>query len=240
MTRDITPIKWIIGAIAFLIIIAGVCYLWYQHDTAPYRQEAAEVDKLLRQWEATQKAGTEDKQTAADVSVAGRMPTTEKTRTEVTNAVLRTDINTDVVPEDASAPTQEMDNTETVRVSPHGFGPYPEIPEGAPIGEFHESDDVEMELLLRVAVKAWNEGERFLGASNDNGKVYLHYPNTVYVRYRTIINWDGTFRKRFTSALSGNIHLTQQQMRNGQVPPGIRVLELDKEGINPYEYLDLP
>ena len=48
MIRDIITNKWFIGAIALLIIIAGACYLWYQYDTAPYRQEAAESAKLLR------------------------------------------------------------------------------------------------------------------------------------------------------------------------------------------------
>ena len=56
MTRDITPIKWIIGAITLLIIIAGACVLWYRYDTASDRKAAADAAKLLRQREATQKA----------------------------------------------------------------------------------------------------------------------------------------------------------------------------------------
>ena len=239
MTRDITPIKWIIGAIALLIIVAGACYFWYQHSLADERKAAADALKLLRQREATQKADTENEveQVADVISAQSTTPNAEKPITNPT-ALANTEDGVSGKPQNVAVEMSLSENTEPVRVSPHGFGPYPEIPEGAPIAEFHESDDVEMELLLRVSVKAWNEGKRFLGSSTDNGKVYLHYPNTVYVEYRTVINWDGTFRKRFTSALSGNIHLTPQQMRDGKVPPGIRVLELDKEGINPYEYLD--
>ncbi len=242
MTRDITPIKWIIGAIAFLIIVAGACYLWYRYDTAPYKQEAAEAIELAHQWELAQKADTKSERNAEqadDVPTESNTQSVEKLITERTTPANTKDVVSGES-QSVAAGMPSVENTEPIRVSPHGFGPYPKIPEGAPIAEFNESDDVEMELLLRVSVKAWNEGKRFLGSSTDNGKVYLHYPNTVYVEYRTVINWDGTFRKRFTSALSGNIHLTPQQMRDGQVPPGIRILELDKEGINPYEYLDLP
>ena len=68
MTRDIITNKWFIGAIALLIIFAGACYLWYQHDTAPYRQEAAESAKLLRQQEATQKADNKSEVEQADTA----------------------------------------------------------------------------------------------------------------------------------------------------------------------------
>ena len=45
--------------------------------------------------------------------------------------------------------------------------------------------DVEAELVMRVMIKVWNEGERgFYGGYMVDGKVLLHVPNTVYFRYR--------------------------------------------------------
>ncbi len=53
MSRDILTNKWLIGGIVMLLIVAGACYLWYQHDIAPYKQEAAEAEKLLHQSKET-------------------------------------------------------------------------------------------------------------------------------------------------------------------------------------------
>ena len=58
----------------------------------------------------------------------------------------------DNTPQDAEIP--ETTETEDELVSPHGFGPYPKIPEGAPIGSFSNRDPVDMELLGRVMVKS--------------------------------------------------------------------------------------
>ena len=79
MTRDIITNKWFIGAIALLIIIAGACYLWYQHDTAPYRQEAAESAKLLRQQEAAKKVDNKSEgEQGIDASVESKTPAAGK------------------------------------------------------------------------------------------------------------------------------------------------------------------
>lgn len=129
-----------------------------------------------------------------------------------------------------------------VRVSPHGFGAYPPIPEGAPIAEFDENDSVEMELMLRVAIKKWNEGHRFVGASIANGKVYLNYPNTLYVKWGDPQETpDGNvFQPIVRTRGPGDIALTPEQMHSGKIPEGVTGLDLDSEGLDPYEVLELP
>lgn len=138
--------------------------------------------------------------------------------------------------------TSSQEETSGVLVSPHGFGLYPEIPTGATIAAFDEADSVEMELLLRVAVKKWNEGERFEGASITNGRVYLHYPNTLYVKQGVPLELpDGTVYhpiRQYRGA--GDVDLTQEQVLHGEIPPGVNVVEMDAAGFDPYEVLDLP
>lgn len=239
MIRDIIYNKWIIGGIIYIIIIIGVCYLWYQHDTAAARKAAIGFTEVTRKWEAIQDVETESiGEQAADIPMESKTQTTDKATNQIIAAVT----------EEAKAETQQPTDTpvETagavdMPISSFGFGPYPEVPEGCPVNPNlwgRVSED--MELLFRVAIRKWNEGERFNGASTNDGKVYLHYPNTLYVKYRTVENENGSFTKRITHTKSGNISLSQQQMRDGQIPHGIRVLELDREGINPYEYLELP
>ena len=91
-----------------------------------------------------------------------------------------------------------------VRVSPHGFGAYPEIPVGAPISPFDETDS----LLGRVMVQKWNEGERFVGGTINDGKVYLIYPNVLYVRWQEKQNFlTGKITRSIVGARS-NCHTT--------------------------------
>ena len=56
MLQNFFPIKWIIGGLVVLLIVAGACYLWYRHDTAPERKAAADAEAFARQWEKDQKA----------------------------------------------------------------------------------------------------------------------------------------------------------------------------------------
>ncbi len=241
MYRDFFTNKWVIGGVAFLIVLSVACVLWYRYDTAADRKAAAETAELLRQW-AAKKADPDDKtEQAADASVDSTTPVTEKPISSTTDEYAK-----DTIPSETHAnlakQTRETKNAEEVRVSPHGFGPYPEIPKGAPVNPFTGRERRNMELLMRVVIKKWNEGERFTGASFQGGEVYLNYPNTVYVRYgEPVENEDGTFTRPIISAGGSNsAFISEYQMRTGQIPSDLRVLEYEKNGIDPYEYLDLP
>ena len=140
------------------------------------------------------------------------------------------------LPEDG---VSEKTLAEEVPVSPHGFGPYPELPEGLPPMEPRPyswiGKDVEAELVMRVMIKAWTEGRRdFYGAIMYDRKVLLHVRNTVYFRYGEKQNPDGSVVTTRILAVPPYIEL----------PPGImpdaRFVEFDDVAIDPYEYLDLP
>ncbi|MDE0086657.1 MAG: hypothetical protein OXU23_13140 [Candidatus Poribacteria bacterium] len=46
MLRDVLSNKWILGGVGFLILLSVACVLWYQHDIADDRQQAAETQKI--------------------------------------------------------------------------------------------------------------------------------------------------------------------------------------------------
>ena len=95
------------------------------------------------------------------------------------------------------------------------------------------------ELWGLVIVKKWNEGDRdFVGTGMDmdTGKVYLYYPNVVYVKWEDTQLPDGTITK-YASEISGGDSTITDQVREGILPPGVLVLDMEASGIDPYVYL---
>ena len=147
----------------------------------------------------------------------------------------------------------ETENSEINRVSPFGFGEYPEIPKGfrekfgQPIwynpANLPENTHMEAELISRVMIKRWNEGDtQFTSGVLENGKVYLNYPNTMYVRYKHIILPDGTAKRYISSSLSGEkLPLAKKQIREGKIPDGVILIDMDSKdvGIEPFSFLKL-
>lgn len=94
MYRDIFTNKWTLGGFGFLVIFAGLCYLWYQHTTAPYREQTTEPTQIIRQSEKQRIATTaNNREQAADASAEVNKPNAEKSRTN-TQIELTDDINT--------------------------------------------------------------------------------------------------------------------------------------------------
>ena len=239
MTRGIYT-KWIVGGIVLLIIVAGACLLWYRHDTAAGRKEAAEAEKVLQQWKAnkepqpTIKAETESTDTPAENTTS----TAEKPTTIIGEG---TETNTDKTSKTVNIATPEQDNIEEVKVSPHGFGPYPEVPE-----DFlenvnwanYENDRPIFELMLRVHIKLWKQGHRAEGISKDGELLYPIIRGIVYIR------WSGNGDDKYIGRVTGHpkddlSYDVIKQIEAGTIPAGLTVYEKDKMGIDPYKFLNL-
>lgn len=268
MGRDIITNKWILGAALLLIIVAGGSYFYYAYTTAQHKKAAAELDEFVRQWEKDQKAHPKSSTVTQETSTGtpAESGTPQNAEKHITNAT--------VTKETAATPGQTgaaAENTETVevRMSPYGFGPYPEVPEGfiedvgTPIWMFIErfrpsipdiADGINIrnhELMDRVLIKVWQdnpESRRYMeGGFYRNGKVYVNYSNRAYVRYKTIELPDGTTNRVITSWTAGSLKgptpdpVNPFQSNDNQVPSGIELINLDEEdpGINPYTYLGL-
>ena len=144
------------------------------------------------------------------------------------------------------------------RVSPFGFGPYPEVPLDFPEDPIWEEVDMDeeinrngsgmtkaMELMDRVLIKLWNQGRRATSASMsmDNGLVYPFFPNTVYVTWAYTEEPDGTMARyagRISSGVDEGVSESDfESISEGIIPPGIKVLDYESSGINPYNFLHL-
>ena len=247
MFRDLLSSRLIqVGLVFFVLVVGGsLLYSWQTDRTTeaefaginvvPHetRSEQDTVDTSTVDFEQSETPlETDDSLMSDDTDVA---PIDE------TSEVL--DIADAFLPDDF---VSEEEPAEDVPVSPFGFGPYPEVPsdyparptwERAGYDTFNQDTRRELELLDRVLIKLWKQGERgYRGGSTNNGKVYPHYKNTAYVRYETTVSG-----RRYIARYKGDpeIRISREQLRTGELPPHIRVLDIDSEGIDPYEFLDL-
>lgn len=140
-----------------------------------------------------------------------------------------------------------------VPVSPFGFGAYPEVPadytarHGKTVwqypGSLPQSNQPNIELIHRVMIALWNKGDtRFISATLENGKIYVQYPNTMYVRYDVHKNPDGTDYRRISSWTAGEENQAAiDQILIGKIPTGVTLIDMDSDdvGIDPYTFLGL-
>ena len=276
MYRDFLTNKWFLGGVGFLIVFAVACVLWYQHDTADERKAADEAEEIAIQWEEDRHIDAESK--TAEMTDPVLEMDTESETTEITTVLSETDIskielgpltrNADgayVVPGNVTLYEyyEKLFNSK-VWFSPHGFGPYPKVPEEFMMTKSPTSWQQtqlfgkqqfsrETELSDRVVLKLWTEGDtEVMGGVFENGKVYVLYPNRAYVRYNTMTSEDGTIQtnpdgtpvKYISSWLStpNNPAPTFEQAIDGYMPASVELIDLDVEdpGIEPYSFLALP
>ena len=224
---------WGLAALIVFVIAAGGFIYWQLSEMQQFKkqavQETAEAEELLRQlmMKKSKKVSKTGNKAEQATSVT---PAESKTLTAEQSLIKTAQNETE-----SSAETTETAN---VPVSPFGFGTYPEIPVDYPFNVNWESKNKRGELAARVMIKAWSKGERFVGAKTDGetGKLYLNYPNTVYVQYTETVLPNGSIYK--TRRVSGPSSIVPPPLGT-DFPPDIRVLDYDSEGIDPYEYLGI-
>ena len=253
MLRDLFTNKWVLGGIGFLIVFAFVCYLWYQHDIADDKKAVAEAEKLLRQSQIYKKVADTDSETeqAAGVVVENNPLTTEKPITEDILEMSPTDEI--VLDQNKPRKTIIIDGREIVipevpKTSPFGFGAFPKVPKDYRGGvvwlqtnyyELPPHEQKDFELLDRVLIKLWSEGEKnFKGGKYDkyNGKVYPNYFNKIYITVEERRSADGSLEPIITHQFG----VAAKDIDIFNPSTHIEVLDYDSSGIAPYEYLNLP
>ena len=247
-----------VGLVFFVVVVSGsLLYSWQTRratvaeftraDVVPHetRSEQDTVDTSTVDFEQT---GTsleaDDSQMPDDMDVS---PIDE------TSEVL--DIADAFLPDDM---VSEEEVTEDVPVSPFGFGSYPEVPDGYPKNimpswtwpeekrqNYGSARLKDFELMGRVLIKLWNQGDRnFVGVIRDdqNGKVYPTYPNTAYVTWRFVKDENGKPLYRYASnmtAAPGFPRIRHKDFFTGNIPTNVKFIEWESAGYNPYQFLNL-
>ena len=226
MFREILTNRWFLGGCGFLIAFGIACYFWYQHELAPYRRDLTASEERLRQWE--------------QYKVAQKKFRKEREKTLISN-------EPDILEEEAKRNNTIVETEDVVegRVSPHGFGPYPEFPEEWKKWEPYpwESLSSEIELMLRVRIKLLKQDIPAVGSMMDNGLVYPIISGVRYVEFE----WSGIRRYITTSIgtpedgdrLRAIKRAIGRPLTAADVPSDILLVPYEEAGIDPYEFLGL-
>ena len=139
-----------------------------------------------------------------------------------------------------------------VKESPHGLGPYPEIPPDYPKPYIFDRLEknyalgratVGHELIARVLIELWHQGLKTDSAIRDgnNGRVYPLYKDTVYVKWKEFEHEDGRIETYLGNYLShGDLADYRDAVANGTQPSWLTVIPREDGGIAPSSFLDLP
>lgn len=246
MVRDIFTNKWILGGVLLLIVIAGACYFWYQHQLAIIAQWDRELVEEAERYHQSQRERSKRStaaKSATDAPAESITPTAENPITETaTDKTEPTQAQSEVPAENAE--------TQEVRMSPFGFGPYPELPADFPHQDIFDprpnspyKDDPDYELMRRVHVELWKRGEKVegMGKLNSTGLFYPTIRGTIYVRWapRWKVFGKGFGRTiRYVEGHPDDMARLRTVNRESEIPSDLKVLDIS-EGIDAYEFLGL-
>ena len=258
MLRDVFSSRAILIGVIFFVTIVGGTQLYYWRVRRIGEAELERTEQALEKREETR--------TPMDVDVPIDTYTSDTSETPIVfNDTQPMAEETNALPSDAAESDDLLDTfltdettspeeTDEVPVSPFGFGEYPEVPPGfperfMPIWTWSDekrakagSSEIDFELMHRVLIKLWNQGDRsFVGVKRQDhdGKVYPIYRNVMYV-----VNWierrNGAVRlpASFFGQSDEDINVVDI-MRYERVPTGITFIDAHTEGYDPYQFLGL-
>ncbi len=181
--------KYLTGLISTLMVILAGCYFWYNWDVDRFKKqldnEFAESTKVRSD---TDKLGTERFNFAESSKHNSELHKTTQNMDADESSTNSNPRKLKPQPKNGNQitdhPHSHEHNDEEVLESPFGFGAYPEVPEGFPVGVswdfppdmFPQEIQRQGELVSRVLIKLYNEGDRdFIAAKWHEGKVYPIY-----------------------------------------------------------------
>ena len=240
-----------VGFVFFVLVVGGsLLYSW--HVQRMTDAEVAETHRKVQPHENENEihtvADTVDtsevdfEQTPLETN--DTQPIAEETAASTDDEAENVDLTDIFLPEDF---VSEEAPDEDVPVSPFGFGPYPEVPAdyfGVPIwmqdSGLPDHAQREIELIDRVLVKLWQQGDRsIVGGSTYNGKILPHYENTAYIRWSESVSPNGTIHRYISRVKGASNAPTAEEIESGDIPAGFNLLDLDDAGVDPYVFLDL-
>ena len=248
--RDLLSSRWIQAGLIFFVVIVGGSQLYYWHVR---RTSAAELKKITRIIAASENKralrSAQESNAPITVGTPGNLVDTREEGDETGIAVSKTPaaLSNDPRRQDmmgtADGPQDAV--LDPTRVSPYGFGPYPEIPAGFGPVKWPRSS-ANHELMKRVRIKLWKEGIKAEGATMDSGKVYPIIKGIIYVRWKEIDYGKGPVRylgrflgdlddTKYVRSIARKKDKARENFTEADVP-GLLLVPFEDVGIDPYTF----
>ena len=245
-------LRTILGTILIFGVMAGGFSLWYHYEIRKLDAEDKAFYQRLEQLEQRKAARNHVPTASTDTTDAteSALPIENRVHFGDTPDVFPTTdtgIPEDTVADETRAVSEiPLETVEDIPVSPHGFGPYPELPEGwGP--ETWNNLSANHELMKRVRIKLISQGINAVGTTMENGLVYPTIKGIVYVKWKSYLRPTGIVRYISDSIghpddnarLNAIISENGRSFTEADVPSDIELVRYE-EGIDPYQFLDLP
>ena len=242
MLRNLLSNRYFLGVVIIFVLAIAGCLYWHQHEMRKLREIELGNARFLQEIETNKAAYTARHTEQTDTEILGQADTpfvTDNFSQTETLSIDEVD-NVGVMEELLQEETAKLENTDAP-VSPHGFGPYPDVPNDYPLAldpyptSFWKFtyDDPKQELLARTLIKLWKQGVPVAGATFENGVIYPTIRGTVYVER------NGDFINRIAGHPDDDHDEIISTLEAGSIPMGITVIDRAEAGIDPYAFLDL-
>ncbi|MYA98916.1 hypothetical protein F4X90_04410 [Candidatus Poribacteria bacterium] len=253
MFRDLLSSRWFQGGLAFFLLCVGSSLLYNWHVQRTTESDMERRDRFLQGLQ---------KQTETRSAETVNVPTENETpglvSTPDENADTHLSDEAEALPNETETPDfadaflpDDMGSEETpaeeVPVSPFGFGPYPELPEGWSPNTFPAAS-ADHELQKRVRIKLISQGVNVVGTTMENDRVYPIIQGTAYVEWKSY--WRPTGNVRYISNIVAHpddmTRINAIRAEKGRVfaeadvPSDIKLVSFEEGAIDPYDFLELP
>jgi hypothetical protein len=261
MIGDFFSNKWVLGSISFLIILSACCWFYYHNVSSEVKKELLALEQMTQH--NSKSDGKSDQladKTLPNISNQQKSPKSENySQVKANDAVKKSpDLTSAGTASDPETQATFLENSDekNAAVSPHGLGPYPEIPEGWNPNAFDGEMTIGQELIERVRIKMFNEGIYTYGGSRDaaTGLVYPITRDRVYIRWGENV-FPSLGRTRYAMLVRGHPDIVAKIKSNARarssdlpeqlrpvteddIPKGVKVLS-ESDGIDPYDFLNL-
>jgi len=235
----------------FVVLVIIGSMLYSMHVEREIARDKARTAEWIRQYEQrnastqappSEAADNNTREQPAALVETNAAPETVPDATEYLHTEKAARVDTAEEPE---APVSDEEIAD-VPVSPYGFGPYPELPQGWPSDTF-PAKSANHELMKRVRIKLLSQGIDVVGTTMEDGLVYPVIKGTAYVKWKEYLRPTGIVRyisdiiayPDDDARLNAILNAKGKSFTEADVPSDIKLVSFEEGAIDPYRFLDL-
>lgn len=254
MFRDLLSSRAIHVGLVFFVLIVGGTQLYSWHVRRTTAAELERTNRIVQQLENRNKTHTlQDASVPTETEIPEETQTPEET--EPLNGLPMDDVSKGVDVAVTEALDLFQNESEAVVAEEGVASDFPEVPADFPenltpvwveFPNYQKGDMHDHEIIYRVLIKLWNQGEHGFvnGVFRDNNRrVYPLYPDVVYVRWeeKVVDGPQGPITvRRPRNILGTHRSFTPEEIFSGRIEelyPDVNFVDIDTAGYDPETFI---